>query len=362
MNPPNPPLRLDISRLNLPPEDPGYEDAIACVLMYWKQAVLLSPADQQEIIQDIIKRRYMMNKSSRAGITAHPIYRAATGQDRSNTWSAYLILNAIYRQVPWQYEYIVQQKFGSSAIENHLDSYLALYPNTVRPDQADATSEHAARFKATYPKVKNTPYWARMGLPEPRIPDFRSFRGGSIQSDEIDANIDPENHDALSRAAIAHPQVSTTELDTLPNISFGSPDFTVVQDDAGAAAQKRGSETRSNNTSPALAPLPRPSASQDEFDINNIVDAISRERTGRGAHQMQRMQAIMSSMTRLEEASKGAVRQSEFNAFQEECIVFREEFDVFREEFNAFRDQESVFRDEIRQFMAAIAASFSANS
>ncbi|KAM0481779.1 hypothetical protein ACHAPX_003105 [Trichoderma viride] len=361
MNPSNPPLRLDISGLNLPPEDPGYEDAIACVLMYWKQAVLLSLADQQAMIQETMKRRYIMNKSSRAGIAAHRIYRAATSQERSNTWCAYLILSAIYRQVPWQYEYIVQQKFGSSVIENHVNSYFALYPNTVRPDQADTTSEHAARFRATYPKVKNIPYWARMGLPEPRIPDFRSFRGGSIQSEETDANIDAENHDALSRAAIADPQVSTTDLDTLPDITFGSQDVTVVQDDAGAAAQKQGSETRSNNPSPALAPAPRPSASQDEFDINNIVDAISRERTGRGAHQMQRMQAIMASMTRLEEASKGAVQQSEFNAFQEECIVFRQEFNVFREEFNAFRDQESVFRDEIRQFMTAIAASFSAN-
>lgn len=357
----NPPLRLDISRLNITPEDPGYEDAIACVSMYWKQAVLLSLADQEEMIQNIIKKRYMMNKSSRAGIAAHRIYRAATAQDRSNTWGAYLILSAIYRQLPWQYEYIVQQKFGSSTIENHINSYFALYPNTVWPGQAESTSEHAVRFKATYPKVKHVPYWARMGLPEPKIPDFRSFRADSIQSEHTDANRDPESQDALLRAAIVDPQVSATELETLPDITVESQDFTVVQDDSGATAQKQDSETRPGNTSPALAPPTRPSASQDEFNINNIVDAITRERSGRGAPQMQRMQAIMRSMTRLEETSKGAVRQSEFNAFREECIVFRDEFNVFREEFNAFREQESVFRDEIRQFMTAIAASFSAN-
>ncbi|KAK1240035.1 hypothetical protein MKX08_007477 [Trichoderma sp. CBMAI-0020] len=347
MDSPNPPLRLDISRLNITPEDPGYEDAIACVSMYWKQAVLPSPADQEEMIQNIIKRCYMMNKSSRAGIAAHRIYRAATTQNISNTWSAYLILSAIYRQLPWQYEHIVQQKFGSLTIESHLNSHFALYPDTVWPGQAESTGEHAARFKATYPKVKHVSYWARMSLPEPKIPDFRSCQADSVQSEHTDANTDPK--------------VSATELDTLPDITVGSQDSTIVQEDDGAAAQKQDSETRPSNTPSALSPPTRPSASQDSFNINNIVDAITRERSGRGAHQMQRMQAIMRSMAQLEETSKGVVRQSEFNAFQEECNVFRNEFNVFREEFNAFREQESVFRDEIRQFMTAIAASFSAN-
>ncbi|KAL7896294.1 hypothetical protein HDV63DRAFT_385363 [Trichoderma sp. SZMC 28014] len=357
----NPPLRLDISRLDITPEDPGYEDALACVNMYWKQAVLLSPADQEEMIQIIVKRRYMMNKTSRAGIGGHRIYRAATRKDRSNTWSAYLILSAIYRQMPLQYECKVQQKFGSSTIENRLSSYIALYPDTVRPDQADTTSKHAARFKAANPKVKNVPYWARMGFPEPDSPGFRSSRADSVQSGHTDANRDSKNQDTLSRAAIGDARVSETELDTFPDIKVESQDFTVVQDNAGAAAQKQDSETRPSNTSPALAPPTPPSARQDDFNINNIVDAIARERNGGGAPQMQRMQALMSSMTRLEVTSKGAVQQSEFNAFQRECVVFREEFNVFREEFNAFREQESVFKDEIRQFMTAIAASFSAN-
>ncbi|KAM0520730.1 hypothetical protein ACHAPE_003128 [Trichoderma viride] len=327
----SPPLRLDVSRLNLTPEDADYEDAIACVSMYWKHAVLLSPSDQQQMIQVIMHRRYMMNKSSRASIAAHRMYRAATKHERCNTWSTYLILNAVYRQVPWQYEFIVQEKFGSSAIENRLNSYFAFYPNTIWPDQADNTGEHATRFKAAYPKVKNVPYWARMGLPEPKAIDFRTFRADSVQSE--DSNVD---------------------MDTTANYQ----DSAMIQPATDAMDQNQDAETRSCNTPPSHASSTEPPATQDEFNIDNIVEAIT---SGRGSHQVQRMQAIAQSMNRLEETLKDVVRQQEFEAFREECNVFREELNDFREEFNVFREQELAFKDEMRQFMAAIARSFSAS-
>lgn len=189
MNSSNLPLRLDVSRLNLTPEDPDYEDAISCVSMYWKQAILLSPTDQEEMTQIIKGKRYMMNKSSRGCISTHRMYRAATKHDRCNTWSAYLILKAIYHKVPRQYERIVQQKFGFLTIENRLNSYFDFYPNTMWPEQADNTGEHAMRFKAAHPKVKNVPYWARMGLPEPETVDFRSLRALSVHSEDSNANM-----------------------------------------------------------------------------------------------------------------------------------------------------------------------------
>lgn len=85
MDSPNPPLRFDVSQLNITPEDPHYEDGIACFRMYWRQAVLLSPQDQEEMIQNILTRRYMMNKSSWAAFTNHRIYRSASKDDKANT-------------------------------------------------------------------------------------------------------------------------------------------------------------------------------------------------------------------------------------------------------------------------------------
>lgn len=311
--------------MNLTPEDADYEDAIACVSMYWQQAVLLSPQDQQEMIQEIITRRYTINASPRVKIAAHRLYRAAMKQNRCNTWSAFLILSALYHDMPRKYQDIVLQKFGSITIENRLASYFGLYPDTVRPNQADTTGEHAKRFMATYPKVKNIPYWARMGLPEPEAIDLRSFRADSAPLEDTGASTILKNQGAPLGAAINDSQTPATELDILPDITIALQDSAVVQDVAGAAAQSRGPEARPSNTSPS-----------DEFNINHILGMMTREasprhgnRPSRDVHQMQQMQTIMQSITRLEETS------------------------------GAFRNDFVALRDEVRLFMAAMAASIS---
>ncbi|KAL6886094.1 hypothetical protein GGI43DRAFT_431891 [Trichoderma evansii] len=246
MDSPNPPLRLDVFQLNLTPEDPHYESGIACVRMYWKQAVLLSRQDQREMIQDIITRCYMMSKSAWAKATCHRLYRAALKHNKYNTWSAYLILNALYFTIPKNYEIKVREKFGSITIEDRLVSYIAIYPNTIQPEQADETGEHAQRFKVAYPQVKNIPYWARMGLPAPDTIIYHKIRANSIESQDTDASVDAEKQEAHLPLdfTTTNPQVPATALDVLLDITADSQDSAAVQDVTDAAAPSQDPEAK----------------------------------------------------------------------------------------------------------------------
>ncbi|KAL7917946.1 hypothetical protein ACQKWADRAFT_305542 [Trichoderma austrokoningii] len=167
------------------------------------------------MIRDIVAKHYVMTKSSRAGITHHRMYRAAMRNDRRNTKSAFFILSALYHKVAKPYQDIVQRKFGSTAVEDRLGSYLAFYPNTVVQNQADATGEHAARFKTDYPNVRNIPYWVHMGLPEPDIVNCRPLGTDPVQSEESAAFMVKKTKKyilAPQKPTTWHPILRTTQL------------------------------------------------------------------------------------------------------------------------------------------------------
>lgn len=138
----------------------------------------------------------------------------------------------------------MREKFGSITIKDRLTSYIAIYSNTRQPGQPDRTGGHAQRFKDTYRKVKNIPYWAYMGLPAPDTIIIHKFRANSIESQDTDTSIDLENQDAhaLLGSVTTNPQVPATELDVLLDITADSQDSAIA-----ARCHRCGSKPRPRN-------------------------------------------------------------------------------------------------------------------
>ncbi|KAL7896293.1 hypothetical protein HDV63DRAFT_407746 [Trichoderma sp. SZMC 28014] len=163
--PPTPIIRLDIAQLRLPREHPAYEDGVACIKAYWKQAAGMTTAEQTQMISEIRKCRFWINPSCRGGASTHRLYREA--ERGMNTWGIWCILNALYYRVPLAYRKRVTAKFGEDRVLADLSQqYLAQYPDTILPSLIDRNSAGALNFKIMYPLLRNIPYWASMGLEE----------------------------------------------------------------------------------------------------------------------------------------------------------------------------------------------------
>lgn len=127
-------------------------------------------------------------------------------------------------------------------------------------------------------------------------------------------------------AATADIQIPPT--DTMANFQGSA----MVQNGIDTMGQSQDPGVTPRKTSPSLAPHSRPSASQDNINVDEILGMLTRDaspshgdRSSSRAHQMQQMQDIKQSIASLEERSEDFVREQEFTAFRNDYAAFKDE-------------------------------------
>ncbi|KAL7941403.1 hypothetical protein V8C42DRAFT_355518 [Trichoderma barbatum] len=127
-------------------------------------------AEMQEKMRHlIITKQFAHTVSSRQGISIHRLYRAALRKDEMNTWPVFLILKAIYKEIPQLYMQRVRAKGLAVETSDHTDDYMAAYPDTIRPRIFETDTKKGREYRELWPKLKNTPTTYR----KPRYKNYK---------------------------------------------------------------------------------------------------------------------------------------------------------------------------------------------
>ncbi|TFB04294.1 hypothetical protein CCMA1212_003632 [Trichoderma ghanense] len=148
---------LAIADLRLNEDDELFADAVACVQTYWSQASQMTTESQEVMIRLIINRDYAHTDWSRKHTCNHRLYRASSGRDDVFAWPVFLILRALYKELPKAYVAAIRERNLPTALEDHTDDYLAVYPNTVLPTPYDTITAEGEAYRRAWPKLRNTP-------------------------------------------------------------------------------------------------------------------------------------------------------------------------------------------------------------
>ncbi|OPB40616.1 hypothetical protein A0O28_0006960 [Trichoderma guizhouense] len=153
----NVPLELTIASLDLGKNDQDFADGIACVQAYWEQASQMDAETQEQMRHLILTRQFALSQSARQSISKHRLYRNAMGKDEMNTWPIFLMLKAMYKDLPHSYMRKVCAKGFAIDPEDHTNDYMAAYPNTIRPRIFDTDTRNGRKYREMWPRLKNTP-------------------------------------------------------------------------------------------------------------------------------------------------------------------------------------------------------------
>ncbi|QYT05113.1 hypothetical protein H0G86_012009 [Trichoderma simmonsii] len=151
------PLELTIASLDLGKDDEDFADGIACVQAYWEQASQMDADTQEQMRHLIITKQFALNLSARQCISKHRLYRGLIGKDEMNTWPIYLMLKAMYKDLPRSYMRKVRAKGFDVEPEDHTSDYMAAYPDTIRPRIFDTDTRKGREYREMWPRLKNTP-------------------------------------------------------------------------------------------------------------------------------------------------------------------------------------------------------------
>ncbi|KKO96733.1 hypothetical protein THAR02_11164 [Trichoderma harzianum] len=151
------PLELTIASLDLGKDDEDFADGIACVQAYWEQAPQMDTNTQEQMRHLILTKQFAHTLSSRQSISKHRLYRGAMGKDEMNTWPIYLMLKAIYKELPHSYLRKVRAKGFITNPEDHTNDYLISYPDTIGPRIFDTDTRKGREYREMWPRLKNTP-------------------------------------------------------------------------------------------------------------------------------------------------------------------------------------------------------------
>ncbi|KAL7931498.1 hypothetical protein V8C35DRAFT_282497 [Trichoderma chlorosporum] len=151
------PYELTIASLDLGKDDEDFADGVACVQAYWAHASQMDANMQEQMRELIISKQFALTLSSRQSISKHRLYRGTVGKDDLNTWPIFLILKALYKDLPQSY----LRKLRAKGLDvNGLDythEYMAAYPNTVQPRIFDTDTTKGREYREMWPRLKNTP-------------------------------------------------------------------------------------------------------------------------------------------------------------------------------------------------------------
>ncbi|KAJ4855665.1 hypothetical protein T069G_09033 [Trichoderma breve] len=151
------PQELTIASLDLGKDDEDFADGIACVQAYWEQASHMNTNTQEQMRHLIISKQFVHTLSSRQSICKHRLYRGAMGKDEMNTWPIFLMLKAMYKDLPRSYMRKVRAKGFVTNPEDHTDDYFTSYPSTIRPRIFDTDTRKGREYREMWPRLKNTP-------------------------------------------------------------------------------------------------------------------------------------------------------------------------------------------------------------
>ncbi|KAL6825436.1 hypothetical protein J3E69DRAFT_380639 [Trichoderma sp. SZMC 28015] len=192
------PRELTIASLDLGKDDEDFADGIACVQAYWEQASHMKTNTQEQMRHLIISKQFVHTLSSRQSISKHRLYRGAMGKDEMNTWPVFLMLKAMYKDLPRSYMRKVRAKGFVTNPEDHTDDYFTSYPNTIRPRIFDTDTRKGREYREMWPRLKNTPTIYR-----------KSRAKNDKQSNSKQPNVATTEATVKTKPATVAPQAST---------------------------------------------------------------------------------------------------------------------------------------------------------
>ncbi|UKZ72148.1 uncharacterized protein TrAtP1_013086 [Trichoderma atroviride] len=260
------PPKFEIEDLCIPESDPMYNNAVRCIQTYWKQAADMTKGQRQKYLWYLQKthiNHFVAKPFECHGgtVTAHSLYQRAR-DDAGNfvrlSWPVYLLLSSLYGDLPKRYKEAIEQKYGTSVIEDYTTFYRSFYPTPTSTMEKSVT-ESAATQMLENALVQDAPQ-------EPTSTDTRK----SVKSEDEDhirgitsvANIGDFIHRA-SRDS------SSTASET--NLSRGPWNIETVIKDLDVSKTKR-------SPSALESPQKRTKLSDDEIlsRLNQHTEAIQK--------------------------------------------------------------------------------------
>ncbi|KKP06957.1 hypothetical protein THAR02_00937 [Trichoderma harzianum] len=145
--------RLDIAHLGLDKDHMPYSDGVACIQAYWAYSMDLTQDERNNMRNLIINLNYRHTLASREEFYEHHLCRDPAGRTRPGL----VILRALYKVVPVDFENGVVARCGPLPVRNRSDEYFALFPDTIGPPVFDMDTGRARRYQQRYPLLKVTP-------------------------------------------------------------------------------------------------------------------------------------------------------------------------------------------------------------
>ncbi|QYS95787.1 hypothetical protein H0G86_003061 [Trichoderma simmonsii] len=145
--------RLDIAQLGFDEDRMPYSDGVACVQAYWAYSMDLSQGERDNMRNLILNHNYRHTVASREEFYEHRLCRDPAGRTRQGL----ILLRALYKAVPVDFENGVVARCGHLPVRNRSDEYFTLFPDTVGPPVFDMDTDRARRYQQRYPLLKVTP-------------------------------------------------------------------------------------------------------------------------------------------------------------------------------------------------------------
>lgn len=251
------PRELTIASLDLGKDDQDFADGIACVQAYWEQASQMDADTQEKMRHLIITKKFALSLSARQSISKHRLYRGLVRKDERNTWPIFLILKAIYKDLPQSYMHKLRAKGFVVDTVDHTSDYMAAYPDTIRPRVFDTDTRKGRAYREMWPGLKNTPTIYR-----------KSRAKNDKQSDSKQPSATATEAAVSSKPATIAPQATTlnraTSTPSRPRTSATSICSTAQQSD-GCGKKRPAADLTIEN------PMKRPSTREDDFEFDSVL-------------------------------------------------------------------------------------------
>ncbi|KAF3068262.1 hypothetical protein CFAM422_007917 [Trichoderma lentiforme] len=145
--------RLDIAQLGFDEDHEPYSDSVACIQAYWAYSMDLSQRERDNMRNLILDHKYHHTVASQEEFYEHRLCRDPAGKTRPGL----ILLRALYKVVPVDFENDVVARCGHLPLRNRSDEYFALFPDTVGPPVFDMDTGSARQYQERYPLLKVTP-------------------------------------------------------------------------------------------------------------------------------------------------------------------------------------------------------------
>lgn len=109
-----------------------YNDAVACIKVYQKQATALSDLSRSNLVKKIIRGRFFRPEEKRDIPSSHVLYQEIRDRGfalKDLSWSSYIILRTLYNELPVIYEHRIKEKFKTLEIIDRSHEFFAIHPS-----------------------------------------------------------------------------------------------------------------------------------------------------------------------------------------------------------------------------------------